>query len=210
MDDPYTPSEQGEAERSRYRVKAELRAQMRTLRSNLPLAACKTRASAICNGVVQLPCFERARTVIGYMAILKEVDPASILQIAREQGKSIGLPRVDMQNQVLSIHQWSKGDPLEKSPFGVMEPYASAPEIKPLEIDLVLVPALAIDPRGYRIGYGKGFYDRFLALLSDAKAVGIAYDFQLIIESPATKGDLPVSVVVTDRRTLFVDRIEQS
>jgi len=210
MDDPHTPSEQDEAERFRYGVKAKLRSRMRTLRRNLPLAACKTRSSAVCNAVIQLPFYEPARTVIGYMAIHKEIDPASVLQIAREQGKSVGLPRVDMKNQMLSIHRWTKGDPLEKSPFGVMEPLASAPEIKPSEIDFVLVPALAIDPRGYRIGYGKGFYDRFLALLSDAKSVGIAYDFQLIIESPATKGDLPVSVIVTDQRTLFVDRIEES
>jgi 5-formyltetrahydrofolate cyclo-ligase len=183
---------------------------MRTVRGNLPVAACKARSSAIHDAVLQLPCFERARTVIGYMSILNEVDPAPILRTAREQGKTIGLPRVDMTNQQLTIHHWSQGDALEKSPFGVMEPYACAPEIKPSEIDLVLVPALAIDPRGYRIGYGKGFYDRFLALLSDAKSVGIAYDFQLIIESPATADDLPVSVVVTDQRTLFVDRIEQS
>lgn len=210
MDDLHTPYEQEEAERFRFGVKAELRDRMRALRRNLPVAACQTRSSAICDTVVRMPCYERARTVIGYMAILKEVDPSSVLQTAREQGKSIGLPRVDMKNQMLSVHRWSEGDPLEKSPFGVMEPLASAPEIEPSKIDFVLVPALAIDPRGYRIGYGKGFYDRFLASLSDAKTVGIAYDFQLIIESPATKGDLPVSVVVTDQRTLFVDRIEQS
>ncbi|MBN1655833.1 MAG: 5-formyltetrahydrofolate cyclo-ligase [Deltaproteobacteria bacterium] len=208
MDERRGFSPNDEVERIRYSAKAQLRSKMRALRGHLPDRAREARSKSICDTVVQLPCFIRARSVIGYVAILKEVDPEPILKIAFKCGKTVGLPRVDQQNQMLAIHRWSQGEPLIKSAFGVKEPFASAPLIEPSQIDLVLVPALAFDPRGYRIGYGKGFYDRLLGSLSGAKAVGIAYDFQLIIEAPNTAGDLPVSVIVTDQRTLLVDRVD--
>jgi 5-formyltetrahydrofolate cyclo-ligase len=94
-------------------------------------------------------------------------------------------------------------DPLRKSAMGVMEPLPSAERLLPSSATLVVVPALAIDARGFRIGYGKGFYDRFLAAHSEVMSIGVAYDFQLISESPVTTGDVPVSTVVTDTRTLF-------
>jgi 5-formyltetrahydrofolate cyclo-ligase len=132
----------------------------------------------------------------------KEADPAAILERAATAGKRVALPRVDPATFALSLLLWSEGDPLVKSGWGVMEPEASAPAVAGADVDLIIVPALAIDLEGYRVGYGKGCYDRLLGSLPGKASVGIAYDFQLIEQCPRTEGDVPVSVVVTDRRVI--------
>ena len=189
-------------ERLRYAVKQEIRARLRATRGALPRAACQARSEAICERIVGLPGFERAGTVAGYLAMGNEADPAPILAEAAARGKRIALPRVDPASYTLSLLLWSEGEPLVKSGWGVMEPLDSAPEVAGAEVDLIIVPALAIDPQGYRLGYGKGCYDRLLAGIPGKLSIGIAYDFQLIEQCPRTQGDVPVSMVVTDRRVI--------
>mgnify|MGYP003912522053 FL=1 len=186
----------------RHAVKREIRARLRAARGALPRAACRARSEAIYKRVVGLSCFERARIVAGYLALGNEADPAPILAEAASRGKGVALPRVDPATYALSLLLWSKGEPLVKSNWGVMEPRPSAPEAAGDEVDLIIVPALAIDLQGYRLGYGKGCYDRLLSSLPDKVSIGIAYDFQLIEQCPRTQGDVPVSIVVTDRRLI--------
>jgi 5-formyltetrahydrofolate cyclo-ligase len=94
----------------------------------------------------------------------------------------------------------------EERGHGFPEPRADAPRAEADAIDLVIVPGLAFDPRGHRIGYGAGFYDRFLAPLSrpsgaaHARAVGVCFDFQVLAEAPTSPEDVAVAVVVTDKR----------
>ncbi len=193
-------------ERLRHAVKQEIRARLRATRGALPRAACRARSEAICARVIALPGFERAETVAGYLAMGNEADPAPILAEAAARGKRIALPRVDPASYALSLLLWSEGEPLVKSGWGVMEPAASAPEVAGTELDLIIVPALAIDLEGYRIGYGKGCYDRLLSGLPGKVSIGIVYDFQLIEQCPRTQGDVPVSMVVTDRRAIAEGR----
>jgi 5-formyltetrahydrofolate cyclo-ligase len=88
-------------------------------------------------------------------------------------------------------------------PFGHREPAGRCKVAYPGEIDVIVVPALAVDPRGYRIGYGGGYYDRALPLhVPPAMSIAVAFDFQLIAEAPQTDGDVPVHWIVTDTRSL--------
>jgi 5-formyltetrahydrofolate cyclo-ligase len=97
-------------------------------------------------------------------------------------------------------------DAMIEHSLGFREPPASAPLAEPGELDVVLVPALAVDPRGHRIGYGAGHYDRAIPrFAAPERCVAVAFDFQLVAEIPDTAGDVPVGAVVTDRRTLLVD-----
>ena len=91
--------------------------------------------------------------------------------------------------------------------YGIGEPSADAPRIATEDIDLILVPALAIDSRGQRIGYGEGYYDRLLPALARAFKVATTYDFQLLVEIPNTAHDAPVDCLVTDARTLRVEQL---
>lgn len=184
----------------RRRMKAALRASMRGQRLALPVSARAARANALAARLATLDALLGAKTVLGYSRIKGEVDPAPLL--AMHPHLRVGLPRVE--DETLTLHDASDPAQLETSMMGVPEPRADAPRLDPSEIDVVLVPALAVDPRGFRIGYGMGFYDRLLPTLTNATSIAIVYDFQLVAEVPDEPFDVAVHMVATDARVLRV------
>lgn len=184
----------------RGRVKDEIRRRIRAVRRKLPPEARAARSAAIAERVAALEVFDGASTLMAYVSIHGEADPGPLVEIARAAGKALVLPRVDLETGEVVLHRHREGDPLEAGAFGVPEPSAEAEVVPDDEVDLVLVPALAVDPRGHRIGYGKGFYDRLLPRLERATSSALIFDFQLISEAPNMPGDVPVDLVVTDVR----------
>jgi 5-formyltetrahydrofolate cyclo-ligase len=181
-------------------AKRELRSRMRSVRSVLPPSAREERSRAAAQRVMELAQYVGAKTIVGYSAIQKEIDPAQLLAAARERGATVGLPRVD--DERLELHAFADVSELEEGAFGVLEPVASAPIIAPSSVDLVIVPGLAFDGRGHRLGYGRAFYDRMLPNMPQAFRVGFAYDFQVLMELPIDEHDVPMHVVVTDSQVL--------
>ena len=201
------PSEFGPAETNALRAAAKraLRQRMRSLRRVMPDTACAVRSRAICERVLELPEFAQASCIVGYASYKKEADPASIMGIAEQAGKTLGLVRIE-PDFGLSVHRYRSGDALIENEFGIAEPAADAPRIAFEDIGMIIVPALAVDARGQRIGYGRGYYDRLLPKLPHAFKIAVAYDFQLLVETPDTPHDVPVDCVVTDQRVLRVER----
>lgn len=189
----------------RERVKEELRRRIRAVRGALPAEARAQRSARVAERVLSLPEVADARCVAGFVPIRSEVDPTAILDALADAGARVCLPRVDAERGAIVLHERVADMPLQPSPFGVPEPPASAPEVAPADVDVVLVPGLAFDPRGYRVGYGKGYYDRLLATMPQALSVAIGFDFQLVPEVPDLPHDVPVRVVVTDARVLRVN-----
>lgn len=187
----------------RMRAKAELRERLRALRRVMPEAACSARSAALCERLIALPELDRARVVVGYAAYRKEASIDRALQAAEEAGKTIGLVRVEPEN-ALGVHRHRSGDALIENAYGILEPAEDAPRIELASVDLILVPALAVDERGHRIGYGQGYYDRLLPRLPRAFKIAVAYDFQLLAETPNTHADVPLDCVVTDERVVYV------
>jgi 5-formyltetrahydrofolate cyclo-ligase len=187
----------------RAQAKQELRERLRGVRRVLPPSACAARSQAICKRVIELPEFARAKLVVGYAAYRNEADPRAALQQAEHAGKRLGLVRIDERDE-LRAHAYQSGDALAPNAYGIEEPLESAPHIDPTDVELIIVPALAVDERGHRIGYGRGYYDRLLPALGHAFKVAIAYDFQLLAETPDTRNDVRVDCVVTDARTIVV------
>jgi len=185
----------------RARAKQELRKRMRDLRRVLPSEACATRSAAICERLQALPELGRASVVVGYVAFRKEADPTAVLRSAEAAGKLVGLPRVQPDG-TLELHRYASGDALVENGYGITEPDEHAARIAPERVSLVIVPTLAVDATGHRIGYGQGFYDRLLPRLSAAFKVAIAYDFQLLAETPNMPGDVAVDCVITDKQAL--------
>jgi 5-formyltetrahydrofolate cyclo-ligase len=185
----------------RVRAKAELRSRLRSVRRVMPQASCDARSRAICERLVALPQFARASVIAGYAAFRKEADPADALRQAEAAGKQIALVRI-ADDGALALHAHRAGDVLAENGYGILEPPASAPRVPTEAVELIIVPALAVDARGHRIGYGHGYYDRLLPRLERAYKVAIAYDFQLMAEAPDTPGDVPVDCVITDQRTI--------
>ena len=186
----------------RAHAKRELRSRMRSVRAVLPASARDERSRAAAERVVELAEFVGAQTIVGFSAIQKEIDPAALLSGARASGKRVGLPRVE--EDLLVLHEFRDVSELEEGSFGVLEPLASAPVIAPSEVDLVIVPGLAFDVRGHRLGYGRAFYDRLLPHMTKAFRLGLAYDFQVVMELPDDEHDIPMHAVATDQRVLRI------
>ena len=122
-----------------------------------------------------------------------------------EAGGQMALPAVAGQGMVLIFRGWRSGDPLESGPFGTAHPPARAPLVEP---DTLLLPLVAFDRTGNRLGYGAGYYDRTVGALRRQRkmlVIGIAYDEQEVPEVPAAPHDQRLDGIITDRRTLWFE-----
>jgi 5-formyltetrahydrofolate cyclo-ligase len=191
----------------RARVKAELRKRMRALRKTLPPAACADRSTRIADRVSALEPIARARAVALFWPIedRHEVDLRSLDVRLRARGVRVAYPGIEAEGGAMTFRFVEDTDAMEPRGFGFREPSLREPEARPGELDAIVVPALAVDPRGHRIGYGVGYYDRALPRFAPpATSIAVAFDFQLVAEAPDTPLDVPVAWVVTDARTLMV------
>lgn len=198
-----------EEELLRRRVKAELRKRMRGLRSALPAAACGARSERIVQRLLALDAFSRATRVALFWPIEErhEVDLRRLDAQLRSRGARIAYPAVDPDTRTMTFRFVANTGAMAEQGLGFREPSARDPqECAPDDLDVVVAPALAADPRGHRIGYGAGYYDRalarFAARSTATTTVAVAFDFQLVAEVPATKDDVACAWVVTDARTL--------
>jgi 5-formyltetrahydrofolate cyclo-ligase len=135
--------------------------------------------------------------VSGFAAIRDEINPAELMTWLHAEGFRLALPVMVSKGQPLLMRAWSPGDAMEAALWGIAEPLRSKPEVEP---DVLLVPLLAFDKRGHRLGYGGGFYDRTLAKLRAKKpvtAVGVAYDEQMVDEVPVESYDQRLDWVLT-------------
>jgi len=135
--------------------------------------------------------------ISGFAAIRDEIDPSALLERLAGEGYSLALPVMQGKNKPLLFRAWAPGDAMGKVQWSIAEPLPDKPELQP---DIVLVPLLAFDAAGYRLGYGGGFYDRSLEQLRAIKpvvAVGIAYDELKVDAVPHLHYDQPLDWVLT-------------
>lgn len=135
--------------------------------------------------------------VSGFSAIGEEIDASQLMLDLHSEGFGLALPVIEGKGKPLIMRSWAPGDAMQNKTWGISEPLESAEEVLP---DVLLVPLLAFDPNGYRLGYGGGFYDRTLAKLRAIKpvvAVGLAYDEQRLDAVPRDRYDLPCDWVLT-------------
>lgn len=143
--------------------------------------------------------FSCGTVVAGYWPMGDEIDPRPLLEILAGRGCVIGLPVVMARGQPLLFRQWEVGDPLEQGLHGTCHPVAAAAEVTP---DLLLVPLLAFDGAGYRLGYGGGYYDRTLAALrhhTHVTAIGVAFAAQRMEAVPRDQHDQILDLILTEQ-----------
>jgi 5-formyltetrahydrofolate cyclo-ligase len=136
--------------------------------------------------------------VAGYAAFRAEADPKALMQALAERGHPLALPAMTGKVLPLRFQRWCEGDALVVHPYGVAEPHPGAPVVEP---SVLLVPLLAFDGHGTRLGYGGGYYDRTLAALRAAgavRAIGIAYAGQELPEVPHGPHDERLDAVLTE------------
>jgi 5-formyltetrahydrofolate cyclo-ligase len=136
--------------------------------------------------------FRSAKVVGAYFAFGSEARTDLIIAEASSRRKKVALPTVEGDR--LTFHEFAPGERLVKGRFGIMEPHLHRPAGA---LDVVIVPGVAFDKQGYRLGYGKGYYDRFLSG-SNALPIGLAYGFQLIEKLPQESHDVRLDAVATE------------
>jgi 5-formyltetrahydrofolate cyclo-ligase len=140
--------------------------------------------------------------VSGFSPLKSEISPLPLLRRLADAGASLALPVVAGRGKPLVMRAWSFGAPLVAGVWGIREPPADAPEVFP---DILVVPLLAFDRRGHRIGYGAGYYDMTIARLRAMKpvtAIGVAFATQEIPAVPATPRDARLDLVLTEREAI--------
>jgi 5-formyltetrahydrofolate cyclo-ligase len=143
---------------------------------------------------------EAPAVVSGFWPIKDEIDIRPLMIELFNQGCQLALPVVQGRGQPLLFRAWRPGDPLEAGVFGTLQPSARRETLEP---DALIVPLLACDEEGWRLGYGGGFYDRTLAGLRARRrvtAIGVGFDAQLVPEVPHGPGDQRLDWLLTDRR----------
>ena len=140
--------------------------------------------------------------VSGFMPLKSEINPLPLMQKLAGQGAQLALPAIAGRGKPLILRAWQPGAPLERGQWGIREPTADAAEVEP---DILLVPLLAFDRAGHRIGYGAGYYDLTIARLRARKAVmavGLAFAIQEVPAVPATPRDARLDLVLTEREMI--------
>ncbi len=150
---------------------------------------------------LELPEVRRARTIMLFSTFGSEVPTGPLIERLHERGVVIALPRIE-DGQLVPI-AYAPGDPTTTTSFGAEEP-VDGKRLDPASIDVVAVPGVAFDRRGGRIGYGGGYYDRFLRGLP-AFTTALVFAMQVMDEVlPAGRFDLPVAAIVTEDETIRV------
>ncbi len=186
--------------------KEEIRKEMLSKRDDLPKDKVEEISRHIKNKLFKLPEFRDAKKVLIYLHFRKEVKTSGIIKECLAQGKEVFVPVSDFEKNEFSISPFPGFENLEKDKFGVPFPKKEfIKEADSSQLDLIIAPGVAFDLEGNRIGFGKGFYDKFISAVDgNPLVIGLAFDFQLLDLVPTERDDIPVTMVITEKRIVSV------
>ncbi|WP_448562878.1 5-formyltetrahydrofolate cyclo-ligase [Trichothermofontia sp.] len=177
-------------------AKSNLRRQFLQQRRALSVDVWQRKSEQICDHLRSSAWFRQAKTILAYFSIRQEPDLMFLIQ--HDSDHRWGFSRC--QNNTLLWHHWSPSDPLATGQYGIQEPLPTAPCLQPADVDLMLIPAVACDRRGYRLGYGGGYYDRLLAEpdWQSKPTIGIVFDHAYVATLPVDPWDRPLQAICTE------------
>jgi 5-formyltetrahydrofolate cyclo-ligase len=183
--------------------KNTLRRQFLQQRQALSTELWRSHSNLICHHLANYPQFQDAQTILAYQSCRQEPD---LDYLFTHINKQWGLPRCIGKD--LLWHCWQPSEALLTGRYGILEPNSASPQLSPDRVDLILVPSVAItsgttkpnERRGYRLGYGGGYYDRLRAdpLWRKIPTIGIVFDFAYVERLPIDPWDVPVDAVCTE------------
>ncbi|HAA08579.1 MAG: 5-formyltetrahydrofolate cyclo-ligase [Syntrophomonadaceae bacterium] len=183
--------------------KKQIRNEMKERRQKMTSTEVEQLSGQVRQRLEELNPIQNARSIMAYASINNEIDLVPLMVKWHEEGRTILLPRVEDNGRMEAV-KWTGWDQIKSGPFGIREPLGEP--FDPALIDVVLTPGLVFDYKGYRLGYGKGYYDRFLPRLSNSAFIcGIGYEFQVIENVYPHEGDIPMHWIVTDHSELVID-----
>lgn len=185
--------------------KKALRASVIAARDAMSPQARQSAAEAIMQRIYALDAYRNARSVSLYMSFATELDTHIFFDRALADGKEVALPRIDKAAKCIRLHRVRGHRDLVDGVWGIREPHADAPVVDAAEIDMMLMPGVAFDLSGHRLGYGAGYYDKLLAPLAGSISplrVVAAFDCQVVKSVPTGPDDQPFHILVTERQLL--------
>ena len=177
-------------------LKAALRIRMLAKRDALSKCEVETLSGAIAGRLFASPRFKEAKTVAFYLPKGNEVDTAKMIECALALEKEVLVPATDHK---INFCRFTSFDDLVPGRFGIQEPKSHSPPSR--EADIVIIPGVSFGLCMHRLGYGKGYYDRYLAN-SPAYRIGICYDFQVVEKLPTHENDERMDEIITDKRVI--------
>ena len=186
-------------------MKQTLKQQILQKRNHLSKKDINKKSTLIKNSLYSLPEFKKAKNILFYVSFNSEVDTQEIIEelIIRKE-KNVIIPYVEKNNPILQLSELKNFNELEPKTFGILEPKNSfIREFNPNKLDLIITPGAVFDLNGHRIGYGYGYYDRFLKTIKKGIIkIGLAYDFQIVEKIPEEQHDVPMDVIITEKRII--------
>jgi 5-formyltetrahydrofolate cyclo-ligase len=180
-------------------MKARLRQRLLAQRAALAEEEVRQKSAAIAAHVCGMPLFQTSWTLMVYMALPHEVQTAAIVATAQQQQKRVVLP-VIRDRLLVAVDCPAETAQLRPGPYGILEPSETHSIVPPAEIDCILVPGVGFDASGGRLGFGQGYYDRFLSRLpSTIFSVGLAFYIQMVPWVPRLSHDIRMHFVVTEQ-----------
>lgn len=173
--------------------KKELRAWIREKKRNMTPQQIESASRRLGQLLVETDLYQKADTIYGYLPYNQEVRTVPMLERAMADGKRVAVPKV--YGEEMKFIYLTDLNQVEKGYAGIPEPVKDEPVAED-KTALVLMPGLAFDPQGHRIGYGGGFYDRFLAKEPDHPTVALCYEFQMLEKLETEEFDVPVDQVL--------------
>ena len=183
--------------------KKEIRRQVLVIRNALTVREIADKSRAVFERLTELDEVGQAGTMMVFLAFGSEVNLDSLIQWGWDGGKRIVVPYCCPGERTLTACQINNFAELFPGLYGIREPRPGELRmVPPAEIDVVIVPGVVFDRRGYRIGYGGGYYDRFLGRATGAARIGAAFCCQIVSEIPVEPHDIPVDAVATEAETI--------
>lgn len=175
-------------------AKVKLRRSLLKTRQSMSLEQWQEKSDRICFHLQSSPLFTQAKIILAYFSFRFEPNLNSLFLNRDFWGVSRCI------NNCLIWHLWKPGEPLQRGAYGILEPFANAPILHASQVDLILVPAVACDYQGYRLGYGGGYYDRLLSSPDwvSKPTIGIVFEFAYLSQLPRDVWDKPLQNICTE------------
>ena len=185
--------------------KKVIRANVLRARDAMPPDQRVRESIKMCETIIASTPYQRATCVLAYASFGSEWDTSLLLQRVLTDNKYLLMPRVDKDAQQLQLHRVNHLDELVAGTWDILEPHAQAEIVMPNKIDLIIVPGVAFDSAGFRIGYGKGFYDKLLVAVNPASTrLSAAFDCQIIDAVPNEAHDQRVDIIITPTQKILI------
>jgi len=184
-------------------MKQKLKLEIFEKRKKLSEEEVKEKSKKVIDNLRALEEFQKAKNILFYVSVNNEVDTREIIKELLKE-KNIIIPYTIKNKPAIFLSELKDFVELEPKAFGILEPKEKyIREFDGEKLDLVIVPGIVFDKNGHRIGYGYGYYDRFLKTIAkDVVKIGLAFDFQLVDKVPEEEHDVPLDIVVTEKEVV--------